>query len=222
MTGLIDMNWPDEITPPFQNDVVQQTARQIKNDAVPVQVKRAGRLRPVGLCYWNVATIIEESGGQTVPGWMILWWPKLYGVAVHHAIWRHPDGRLIDVTEPQSPDKAARKSIFVPDDSIKITLDIPPRIDNRYFALRNDTDIQLYITVHKRIQAAIRQVGKIQWDAGYRCEEQFAIAAAKIPTPSNIICSVEAITRLEELRIEIDGAERETWTIIERLRRLKV
>jgi hypothetical protein len=214
------MLWPDEITPPLDHEIVQKMAREIKSDAIAERVKRAGRPRPCGNCYWNVAAIVRESGGWSVPGWAIMWWPKLYGMALHHAVWRHPDGRLIDVTEPQPPDKAASYTVFVADNSLDVTLDIPPRIDNKFFILTDHPAVRASIDAYSRKQTLSRQINKIYWDAGYRCADFFAVAVGGKVEPRQLDIHGETRLLFEKLQWQYGAAEKEMGASFQALKRL--
>lgn len=120
--------------------------------AAPVQVRRAvapeaGPLR----CFWNVADHAKEHGGEIVFGWSIHEWPHLFWEAQHHAVWRAPDGELIDITPPAAPGGTA--TLFVEDPSSAFDLDSgfgDPEDDQRVplvpsSALRSYTDIGFHI-----------------------------------------------------------------------------
>jgi hypothetical protein len=49
-------------------------------------------------CYTNVERMIEKFGGSTVEGWEIMGKPGHHLALIHHAIWRKPDGSLLDPT----------------------------------------------------------------------------------------------------------------------------
>lgn len=170
---------PAEVTPPLDHEVVQKIARQIKPDAVAVKVKRASRLRPVGNCYWNVASVVQQSGGQAALGWMICWWPQLYAVAIHHAVWRMPDGRLIDVTEPQPADKAAAFTIFAPDESRPVSLDMPPRIDNAFLPLSPAPEVGALLVAYQAKQTVVREIDALHRQLGIGRDHYLAMAAGE-------------------------------------------
>lgn len=52
-------------------------------------------------CFENSETQASRHGGSAAYGWAIWRWPGRYFEAEHHAVWRSPDGGLIDVT-PQT------------------------------------------------------------------------------------------------------------------------
>ena len=171
--------WPHEVTPPIDHEVVQKIARQVKPDAVAVKVKRASRLRPFGNCYWNVASVVQESRGTVALGWMICWWPQLYAVAIHHAVWRSPDGRLVDVTKPQPTDEASGFTVFVPDETRQVTLDITPCINNEFFPISPLPAISDLISAHNAKQPVRRELARLQRELGIGRDYYLAKAAGK-------------------------------------------
>jgi hypothetical protein len=57
-------------------------------------------------CFENVLKKVKQDGGECIFGWMFqLKIPAVgeYFVAIHHAVWKAPDGHLFDVT-PLHPD----------------------------------------------------------------------------------------------------------------------
>lgn len=49
-------------------------------------------------CFDNVAATVAARGGDSQHGWKIREWPGVYLEAEFHAVWRRPDGTLIDVS----------------------------------------------------------------------------------------------------------------------------
>lgn len=174
-----------EVTPPLEHEVCQRLAGQIKPNLVPIEVKLASRRKPLGNCYWNVADVVQNNGGQIVAGWLLSWRPQLYGVAMHHAIWRHPDGRLIDVTEPYPSNKGIGHSVFVMDERHEVTLDRPPYVPDLFWIIRDDPAVIDYCNLHLRKRAILDHYAQVAWEVGYRCEQQFALAATGKPVLNN-------------------------------------
>ena len=110
---------------------------------------------PLGNCYWNVDQFVSQNGGAMAIGWQILQWPKLFIVAIHHAVWKARDARLIDLTEKYRTDKRPY-STFAIDDSIQISLHSPILIENRYLVLSQAPEVRKYIELD-RTQLAIRR-----------------------------------------------------------------
>ncbi|MEI9928558.1 MAG: hypothetical protein WDN44_13745 [Sphingomonas sp.] len=78
-----------------------------------VRVEPAEGARPA-YCFDNSAAAAARHGGAAAHGWAIWRWPGRYFEAEHHAVWRRPDGSLLDVT-PQlgTPERI----LFLPDDA---------------------------------------------------------------------------------------------------------
>lgn len=63
-------------------------------------------------CFNNVAERVRRIGGDLVYGWAIWEWPGVFIEAEHHAVWRSPDGVLIDITPHEYPTHGV---LFLPD-----------------------------------------------------------------------------------------------------------
>lgn len=62
-------------------------------------------------CYSNVQEAVRQRGGSAVYGWIV--WISGRGhylKIVHHAVWRSPEGLLLDVTPSDD-----RRNLFLPD-----------------------------------------------------------------------------------------------------------
>lgn len=101
---------PDELDPmvvllakslKLQPDVRQ--ARDVPpaeySDTPPFVVPIAPRdgARPLK-CWFNVRDAVAAEGGEAVFGWSLWARPDGHYQAIHHGIWRQPDGTLVDVT----------------------------------------------------------------------------------------------------------------------------
>lgn len=65
-------------------------------------------------CFENSEMQAAHQGGEAVYGWAIWHWPGRWFEAEHHAVWRRPEGDLVDVT-PQTGDP--ERVLFLPDPS---------------------------------------------------------------------------------------------------------
>lgn len=81
-----------------------------------------------GWCSDGVTEKIKADGGNIVFGWTIWEWPNVLWTAEFHAVWRSPEGELIDITP-----KPKREShiLFVADQSYPETFDFDHRPGNR-------------------------------------------------------------------------------------------
>ncbi len=76
---------------------------------VPVRPAPHGK---VAYCFDNSVAQAREHGGSAAYGWAIWRWPGRWFEAEHHAVWRRPDGSLLDVT-PQLGEP--ERILFLPD-----------------------------------------------------------------------------------------------------------
>ena len=118
---------------------------------------RQKNIFPRGMCYWNVAGVIRQHGGSMVLGWQCIWWPDRLLVAVHHAIWRKPNGTLIDITQKDYGD-ASSQIAFCPDGSIPVDLLWPMFVPNKYIVLSSDKDLCAAVDALKEQVEAAREV----------------------------------------------------------------
>lgn len=58
---------------------------------------------PMRDCFVTVAQQVEHEGGDTVIGWAIWEWPKVLIEAEFHAVWRTPQGELVNITPYEVP-----------------------------------------------------------------------------------------------------------------------
>jgi hypothetical protein len=63
-------------------------------------------------CFMCVRRHVDEHGGSIQHGWTIWEWPGISAEGEFHAVWRKPDGQLLDVT--QKKDRESR-IVFAPD-----------------------------------------------------------------------------------------------------------
>lgn len=214
-----DMIFPFEITPQIDNQFVLRMARMIDPDSVAIEVQRDATLLPLGACYWNVAHVVQERGGALVLGWSITWWPRLFISAMHHAVWRSPDGALFDVTEPPPFDKGGSPPLFVVDERADIRLDIPPGIDNIHLTIRNTPAVRRYLDAYRRHQVVRRELNQIHFRAGYRCEAMFAAAAGRRYRPPQLMPLAQNAPRYDLVVAAFQRTRVEIGDAIERLLR---
>lgn len=102
----------------------------------PFQMIGHAGLARAGDCYWNVDERVQNLGGGPVLGWKILFWPHLFAVAVHHAVWLEPkSGKLVDITA-KVPSDTELGTTFVADGSFHVNdLTRAPFIADRYHLL---------------------------------------------------------------------------------------
>lgn len=84
---------------------------------------------PEGQCYLNAQRKCLKDGGTVQLGWDIVHEPGLFLAAFHHAIWRAPDGTLVDLETPWRPEEHTPLTTFLPDPE-PLALHVPEPIDD--------------------------------------------------------------------------------------------
>lgn len=90
-------------------------------------------------CFQVVADHQKANGGEIVFGWNIWTWPHIWIKGEHHAVWRSPDDRLIDITP--KPNGVAR-ILFVPDAQRPYDYEKNSRLANVCKSLKSDADVE--------------------------------------------------------------------------------
>ena len=86
-------------------------------------------------CFEATAKHVAEFGGTSVYGWQVWEWPGILIEGEFHAVWKNPDGVLLDVSRK---DEGENRILFIPDprlaytgetiDSIRIPIGKNPKI----------------------------------------------------------------------------------------------
>jgi len=99
---------PMTLTPPLA-----ALCKELVPGATPVVLPRLAPLdqRP-GDCFDTVVQHVVERGGNPCYGWVLWEWPDLFLEAEFYAVWRDPEGNLLDIT-PRAGD--ARSVLFLAD-----------------------------------------------------------------------------------------------------------
>lgn len=148
----------------------------MKSDNDLMEVRKADLLLPIGNCYWNVNEMIRREGGSMVCGWDIAIWSKSHISAMHHALWLSPAGVLLDVTDTYPSVKNRLISTFLPDDRIVIDLENQPNIPAKHFVFQNGSATLEFVQACQDLHLLDQKIASISYEAGYRCEYQFAMA----------------------------------------------
>lgn len=102
-----------EYTPAALTDDIRAIlARYSEQEPVRVDVRPYSGAHPF-MCYTNAAALAENFGGAAVTGWSV-WRHRTLPILTleHHAVYRAPDGSLIDVSPPLDGERA---TTFLPD-----------------------------------------------------------------------------------------------------------
>jgi hypothetical protein len=88
-------------------------ARQIDatSSPAPVTVNPGEDCQPDS-CFENVPAVVRKHGGAVQYGWLLREQPTIFVEGRFHAVWRRPDGELIDVT-PRADGQGG--IVFLPD-----------------------------------------------------------------------------------------------------------
>ena len=111
-------------------------------------------------CFENVKKKIDRSYGEMLCGWVIWEWKGVLEEAEYHAVWRSPQGKILDIT-PQSDGE--KKVLFVP-----CPKDIYDGIrkDNIRLAVRDDMIVHHFILLCEEI---FKKQSAIEGGAIYSC-----------------------------------------------------
>ncbi len=96
-------------------------------------------------CFQNTEVKAQRDAGSVVYGWQLWEWPRVLIEAEFHAVWRSPDGRLIDIT----PRPNGEERILFVTDQQRAYQGIS--VDNVRIALRDDLLVHHLILLSERI-----------------------------------------------------------------------
>lgn len=106
---------------------------------------------PESECFSVVPEQVRRCGGEQVVGWAIWEWRKVMIEAEFHAVWRDPDGNLVDVT-PKPFEMP--KILFLPDPNRRYE---GVQVDNVRHPLRKDPRIKRFIDLAERLFALLNE-----------------------------------------------------------------
>lgn len=110
----------------------------------------------VNECFPNVEAKAQKDGGAIVYGWQLWEWPNVLVEGEFHAVWRSPDGNLIDITPKADGEE---KVLFVPDERRTYR---GVSIDNVRIALRDDPLIHHFIKISEHIVKVMNRGDRAQ------------------------------------------------------------
>jgi len=102
-------------------------------------------------CFIDVRKHATENGGSLQHGWMIWEWPGISAEGVFHAVWRRPDGRLLDITKKQDGE---RRILFAPDPK-RVFAD--RQVGSIRIAIGRDPRIREWIDINDRLFRILRK-----------------------------------------------------------------
>lgn len=119
---------------------------------------------PRGHCYGNVEIVVRHRGGESVHGWKISGVPGQFIRCVHHAVWRAPDGAMLDITEGDA--HQVRCSFLIAPEG-NVSLHRPPLIPDRIISLSGRQEVDDYRIAHNAKVDAMRDFIDLELAAGY-------------------------------------------------------
>ncbi|MCL2076033.1 MAG: zinc chelation protein SecC [Betaproteobacteria bacterium] len=147
---------PPKLIKPY----VQSFAREVVADGDAVFVPcRPVNDAPYNECFLLIEEQVARMGGVPVFGWAIREFPKIMLEAEFHAVWRSPDGELVDISpRPSSPDRI----LFVADAE---RIYRGRQVDNIRKPLTKDKDVHRFITLARERFRLLNQ-GEAKFQSG--------------------------------------------------------
>jgi len=100
-------------------------------------------------CFIDVQNQVSEHGGSIQHGWVLWEWAGIYVEGEFHAVWRKPDGQMLDVQE--KPD-GEQRILFAPD-SRRVFEGV--RVDNIRMAVGRDPRIKEWIAIVEKFDKIV-------------------------------------------------------------------
>jgi len=95
---------------------------------------------------------VEKRSGSIQHGWTLWEWPGIFAEGEFHAVWRSPDGQLLDVSPKQDGE---RRILFAPDPNRVFT---ERRADNIRMPIGRDPRIKELIAVNERFRRHVSRL----------------------------------------------------------------
>lgn len=136
---------PRETTPPKITREIKRLCRKIapESNLILVPVKPASDAS-LNECFPNVKSMVEKCGGEISSGWVIWQWANILIEAEAHAVWKSPNGDMIDITPHDAREEAI---LFLPDG--KVIYAGTPIPSNR-MALTKSKLVERFIQLYKK------------------------------------------------------------------------
>lgn len=131
---------PNQIT-----DEIRLLLSKIGVQEEPKYVKcKPNQNHPQNECFPVVAERVEADGGERILGWQI-WQGQLLVEAEFHAVWKTPDGELIDITPKPIP---LDRILFVADSKAKYE---EKQVNNFRINITGNPIVDEFIAVHDAV-----------------------------------------------------------------------
>jgi hypothetical protein len=131
------------VTPAAISESIYKLCDEVSPGLVPEYVEVVpDRDASMNECFPNVTAKVEREGGAMLIGWSIWESPGLFVEAEFHAVWRSPEGALIDITP-----KPARSDniLFLPQPGATYA---GRQMNNVRRALGVDSEVEAYLRMH--------------------------------------------------------------------------
>lgn len=134
------------LTPFFESNSVKALLKHMKKSGNPVYVKSKPNQNTIqNECFPMVDEYISLNGGERVLGWTLWELPDLFIEAEFHAVWKSPEGELIDL----NPRPLKTENIlFLQDDSIEYN---NYQINNFRLPLTNNPIVINFLNLHDKM-----------------------------------------------------------------------
>lgn len=162
------------------NDLIK-FSHTIRSDKNPITIRCKPNPSYFGYCYWAVEKEVMDNGGSAVYGWLFTKWPGSHIEAMHHAIYKAPDGSLVDICPKLPGHDNPYVTTFLEDDSIKIDLDRVPAIKNKFYQLNSNIFTRNFISSYEKKNTLVSKHSQLSYDLGYRCEGQRDLVRGRQP-----------------------------------------
>jgi SEC-C motif len=133
-------------TPKQISPTIRKFCQSITPNAKPIYLSVKATPANIALdCFMNVEKRIAKEGGTVQYGWRIWEWPRIMVEAEFHAVWRSPDGTLVDITPAHHNLPGV---LFLPDPE---RIYEGQQVDSIRLALTNNPLIHEFININKRL-----------------------------------------------------------------------
>jgi hypothetical protein len=131
------------VTPAFLSRSIETLCEELSPGQTPQYVEVvADPCARVHECFPNVMTKVERDGGVVVIGWSIWESPGLFVEAEFHAVWRSPEGTLIDIT-PKATHDSSILFLLQPE-----AIYAGRQVNNVRRSISADPDVETYLRAH--------------------------------------------------------------------------
>ncbi|MBJ8452933.1 hypothetical protein I6M90_13900 [Acinetobacter bereziniae] len=134
------------LTPFLESNSVKALLKHMKKSGNPIYVKSKPNQNTIqNECFPMVDEYISLNGGERVLGWTLWELPGLFIEAEFHAVWKSPEGELIDL----NPRPLKTENIlFLQDDSIEYN---NYQINNFRLPLTNNPIVINFLNLHDKM-----------------------------------------------------------------------